>query len=398
MAHELRVGGIRVDARDVAAWFGIAWTGTADSDWRVRGEQYVADHPRSARTGDAQRLALLRRLAAGPATRLELLAAMRGAAGYVGANDFENRLRDLRATDTRAEGRAGIDIEDDGERWWLCEPFPSLEQPDRRALGFAKSMVEQLDGPMALRASSALERMLPGVTGTAEQHSVSKYPASPADLERFHEALAERRPIRIRYYSLNRDAEGTYNVVPVQYVTVGATVKAICVVVDEYATIERELQFALDRLTSVDPLPDWRRPSAKALRLERSPIVLQVTSELYRVMRDRNLFDIAADVTATQHAEDDSWRVTGSFPVALAWDVMEQLCAWAGNAQVLQPYWLVNAVIRRLNAGLRVMAEGAAFEVVKPEPQRPFSSLGEAVAAEHPLPAPTAPRKILPRR
>jgi hypothetical protein len=231
----------------------------------------------------------------------------------------------------------------------------------------------------------------------ASQH-VSRYPASPADLERFHEALNERRPIRIRYYSLNRDAEGTYTVVPVQYVTLGATVKAICVVVTSTGRVERELQFALDRLTAVEALPDWRPVPVSALALQHSRIVLHVTNELYRVMRDRNLFGIATDVDARQNDEDDSWRVTGSFPVALAWDVMEQLCAWAGNAQVWEPYWLVNAVVRRLNAGLRVMQEGAAFETVKPEPERAFGSHGEAVAAEHALPPPSAPRKILPQR
>ena len=397
MGHQLRVDSITVDARDVAAWDGAIWQGTADSQWRVRAERYVAAHPRTARTGDAQRLALLRRLAAGPATRAELLAAMRSA-GYVGATDFENRMRDLRAGDSRAGGRTGLQIDNEGDRWWLREPFAALSEADRRALGFAKAMVDRVDGPMATRATAALERMLPGVTVAAEAAHTTKYPASPADLERFHDAMESRTPIRIRYFSLNRDAEGTYTVVPVQYVTLGATVKAICVVVDQYAKVERELQFALDRLTSVEALEGWRRPRAAALRLQRSPIVLHVTNELYRVMRDRNLFDIAGDVAAEQSAEDDSWRVTGSFPVALAWDVMEQLCAWAGNAQVWEPYWLVNAVVRRLTAGLRVMSEGAAFEVVKPEPERVFDSHGAALAAEAPLPAPTGPRKLAPRR
>jgi hypothetical protein len=113
-------------------------------------------------------------------------------------------------------------------------------------------------------------------------------------------------------------------------------------------------------------------------------------------MRDRNLFGIAADAQAEQDPSDDSWRVTGSFPEALAWDVMEQLCAWAGSAQVWRPYWLVNAVVRRLTAGLQVMVAGEPFRLVKPEPQRSFATHGEAVATLTPLPEPDGPIKLLP--
>ena len=257
-------------------------------------------------------------------------------------------------------------------------------------------MVGRLDGPLATRASAALDRLLPGVSASTAA-APTTYPASPADLERFHAALEGRAPVRIRYFSLNRGVEGTYTVVPVEYVTVGTTVKAVCVDTDEYATVGSERQFALDRLAHVEELPQWRRPPAEALVLERARIVMHVTDALYRVMRDRNLFGIAADVAAKQDVQDDSWRVTGSFPVALAWDVMEQLCAWAGSAQVWEPYWLVNAVVRRLAAGLRVMQEGAAFEVVKPEQARIFASHGEAVAAQEALPPPSAPRKLSPR-
>ena len=396
MGHRLDVAGVALDGRDVAAWAGRHWTGDADPDWQLLGEQYLAAHPRSARPSEAQRLAMLRRLAAGPATKTELLAALR-TTGYVGAADLENRLRELKAGDTRAGGRVGPTVVIDGVQVRLTGPFPALDDPDRRALGFAKSMITRLDGPLATRASAALDRLLPGVSASAAA-AATTYPASPADLERFHAALEGSRPVRIRYFSLNRGVEGTYTVVPVEYVTVGTTVKAICVDVDEYATVGSERQFALDRLAQVEDLPGWRRPPREALALERARIVLHVTDALYRVMRDRNLFGIATDVAATQDAEDESWRVTGSFPVALAWDVMEQVCAWAGSAQVWEPYWLVNAVVRRMAAGLRVMQEGAAFEVVKPEQQRAFASHGEAVAAEEALPPPTAPRKLLPKR
>ena len=395
MGHRLDVAGMALDARDVAAWAGIPWPGQPDAAWTVRGEQYIAEHPRSGRSSEAQRVALLRRLAAGPADKLELLATLR-TVGYVGANDLENRLRELKAGDTRAGGRSGLAITAEADLVTMTEPFAALDDADQRALGFAKTMVDRLDGPMATRASAALERLLPGVSIAATTSSVA-YPASPADLERFHEALQGRRPVRLRYFSLNRGVEGTYTVVPVEYVPVGTTVKAICVDVSADGTTGRERQFALDRLNSVEHLPDWKRPRRTALRLHRETIVLHVTDGLYRVMRDRNLFGIADDVTAEQSDEDDSWRVTGSFPVALAWDVMEQLCGWAGSAQVREPLWLVNAVVRRLHAGVRVLAEGAAFEVVKPEPDRVFADLGEALAAPA-LPPATGPRKLAPRR
>lgn len=397
MGWRLEVDGTSLDGRDVAAWAGRMWDGEADAQWRLLGERYIAEHPRSGRSSEAQRLALLRRLAAGPATRAELLAVMRRA-GWVGADDLENRMRELRSTDRRGAGRAGLSVSGDGVTWRFDEPFADLDPADRRALGFAKAMVGRLDGPLAHRATSALERLLPGVRSTtAAPHGGAGYPASPGDLEKFSEALEARTPIRIRYFSLNRGVLGTYTVVPVEYVTVGATVKAICFLVDAQGQVEREMQLALDRLTSVEPLTDWPVPSEAELQLERTRIVLHVTDELYRVMRDRNVFDIAGEIDAGQDPHDDSWRVTGSFPVVLAWDVMEQLCAWAGSAQVREPLWLVNAVVRRLTAGLRVMAEGDDFEVVKPEPDRDFRSHRDAVAIDAPLPARTGPRKLRPR-
>ena len=401
MGHELPVEvegrTVVLDGRDVAQWEGRTWTGAVDGSWQQAADRYIAEHPRAAGVAESQRLAIVRRLAAGPATRGELLALMRQS-GYVGATDLENRVRDLRAGDSRAGGRSGLKISGGDDRYWFTEALPLLDAPDRRALGFAKTMVGRLDGPMAMRAASAMERLLPGVGETGGAAPGLRYPAKPADFERFHEALEQRRPIRVRYFSLNHGREGTYDLVPVEYVTLGTTVKAICVEVTPAGETRRELQFALDRLSAVELLPDWPQPAAAQLVLHRCPIVLHVTDGLFRVMRDRDLFGIATDVDAVQDDEDDSWRVTGSFPVALAWDVMEQLCAWAGNAQVREPLWLVNAVVRRLTAGLRVMQEGGAFELVKPEPERVFASHGEAVSTVTPLPEPTGPRRLQPRR
>jgi predicted DNA-binding transcriptional regulator YafY len=393
MGHDLGVAQATLDGRDVGAWAGRTWTGAVDGDWVELGERYVQAHPRTpGGVAEAQRLALLRRLAAGPAARAELLAAMR-TAGYVGATDFENRMRDLRAGDSRAAGRAGLAVQTDGIRWWLPEPFALLGDADRRALGFARAMVARLDGPLATQAELALDRMLPGV-GTMGAHIAPQYPASPADFERFHLAMEAHTPVRVRYFSLNSGRERTYNLVPLEYVAVGTTVKAVCIEVNQTGRPVMERQFAMDRVRAVEALEGWPRPADSDLAPRRSELVLEVTEELYQVMRDRNLFGTAA--ATAEEMEAGVWRVTGSFPVALAWDVMEQLCAWAGNAQVRRPYWLVNAVVRRLSAGLRVMVEGAAFELVKPEVERSFADHRDAVASEQPLPAATGPRKLPP--
>jgi hypothetical protein len=387
-----------VDGRDVATW-AQARAGVAgdDRDWVLRASEYVDEHPRAAaRTADSQRLAILRRLAAGPATRAELLAAMR-TAGWVGHQDLENRLRDLRGTDTRGGARAGrIDVHCEGERYWLTEPFALLDDADRRALGFAKAMLERLDGPMPVDATAVLDRLLPGLAASGRR-TAARYRASAGDFQRFDAALRARRPVRVRYFSLNSGQERTYELVPVEYVALGATVKAVCVEVDAFGRRVGEdgRQFALDRLLAVEELPDWPTPRRSQLALPRSDIVLEVTDALYQVMRQRNLFAIA-DETA-EEVDLGVWRVRGSFPTALAWDVMEQLCAWAGNAQVHRPFWLVNAVVRRLRAGLRVMEEGAAFELVKPDASTPFASHRDAVAAEPP-PEGTGARKLAPRR
>jgi hypothetical protein len=361
----------------------------------------VDAHPRADSQGvaGAQRLAILRRLAAGPATKPELLAAMR-VAGWVGANDLENRLRDLRATDSRSGAAlVGLDVQIQDGRYRLAEPFPTLGEPDLRALGFAKAMVGQLHGPLAAGATAALEHLLPGVAPGRGSRAATAYRARAVDYERFEGAREERRAARVRYFSLNSGRVGHYLLVPVEYVTVGATVKAICVRVgDDGRRVEAfDRQFAMDRLLQVETLPEQPPTPKRDLKLRRSPIVLELSDALYNVSRQRDLFGLGS-VEGVQNDYDESWRVTGRFPMALSWDVMEQLCAWSGQVQVHEPLWLVNAVVRRLRAGLRVMEEGAGFQLVKPEPERRFADHGEAVTIDEPLPEPTGPRKLQPPR
>lgn len=391
---------VHVDGRDVAAWSGTGLRPDArDHAWAERAAAYVDANPRAASEGiaGAQRLAILRRLAAGPATTVQLLAAMR-TVGWVGANDLDNRLRDLRAADSRSGAAlVGLDVRAEDGRYRLGEPFATLSEADRRALGFAKAMVAQLDGPLAAGASAALEHLLPGVAAGRVPRGASAYRARAVDYQRFEAARQDRRAVRVRYFSLNSGREGHYVLVPVEYVTVGATVKAICVRVDEHGTrVEQfDRQFAMDRLLEVQLLEGQPRTPKRDLGLRRSPVVLELSDALYNVSRQRDLFGLGA-VEGKQNAYDDSWRVHGLFPTALSWDVMEQLCAWSGQVQVHEPLWLVNAVVRRLRAGLRVMEVGEPFELVKPEMDRTFASPGEAVTVEEPLPESTAPKKLAP--
>ncbi len=393
---------VRVDARDVARWAGLAPpAGTPDERWVERAALYVREHPRrgSAGIGAAQRLALLRRLAAGPATTEELLDALR-TVGWVGADDLENRLRELRASDGRAgEAAVGLAVSSRAGRYELSEPFPTLEQADLRALGFAKAILSQLDGPLAATAGAALDALVPGLTAHGAPRTGASHRARAADYERFEAARLERRGVRVRYFSLNSGREGRYLLVPVEYVTVGAAIKALCVRVDEagHRVEDFERQFAMDRLLEVTPVEGQPPTDEADLQLARSRIVLEVSSVLAEVLRQRNIFGLAEADAAQSLGYEDAWRVTGTFPKALAWDVMEQLCAWAGQAQVREPLWLVNAVVRRLRAGLRVMEEGAAFDLVKPELDRPFADHGEAVRSDEALPEPTGPRKLAPR-
>lgn len=170
--------------------------------------------------------------------------------------------------------------------------------------------------------------------------------------------------------------------------------KAVCIDVDAAGEPGRDRQFALDRIravaaTDLAPLPEDR------IALRRETLHIEVTDPLYRIMRDRNQFNIgSAEAVQT---DIDRWQVRGEFPVALGWDVMEQMCAWAGSVVVHGPLWLANAVTRRLRAGLRAM-EDAQMELVKPDPDRVFTDLEHAIyddAPDQPS-APTRPRKLSP--
>ena len=383
MGHAIRIvrdgQALVVDGRDVAGWRGRAAAGGAygGGDWQVHAEDYVEAHPRGGRFADTQRLALLQRLAAGPATTAELLTALRRA-GWVAASDLENRVRDLRGGGQRGAGRTvALAIERDGDVWRLLEPLPALDAPSRRALGFAKALVAQHGTPLGATAVQALDGLLPGLAPVTGERTTATMRAKAEHLHAFEHARQERRPVRITYWSITSEANHTYLLVPVEYVPTGPALKAVCVVVRSDGTKVAERQFALDRLVAVERTA--MKPLApEALALERSHLHLEVTGTLRRILLDRNQFGVR-DAEARE-VDEDVWEVRGSFPTVLGWDVMEQVCAWAGSAVVREPLWLVAAVVRRLRAGLEAMETGR-LRLVAPDHARSYASLAEALYA-----------------
>lgn len=167
-----------LDRDDVLAWAGRTDVDVAD-DLDALAEAYVGANPRPRPDAQGgvnvparQRVALLRRLAAGPATRRDLLAAMRAAAGYVGGDDWRNRLDELRGRGKRGGGHAPLPIAHDAEAdvYRLTEPFPAISAEDRATAGRLKALVADA-GDDAARA--LLDALLPGVPEVRDQDGSS---------------------------------------------------------------------------------------------------------------------------------------------------------------------------------------------------------------------------------
>lgn len=390
----MHLDGVRrgLDARDVGLWRG--GTGPADEE---DAHAYAAAHPRptsTSRGGTAgrQRLAALRLLAAAPATRDELRTAMR-AAGWVAATDVDNRLRELR--ELAASGAVPA-LHDDGERIALTEPFPTLGGDSHQALSFARSLLTHTPDALAGTAAAALDGLVPTLTADTGHQSE---PRVSLARQRLDAARADGHAVHVRFWSLNSGMERTTTVLPLRYATGGSAVKALCAPVDpDGHRVAGDIQLALDRLRAVEPVVGWPGPQPEASHLQRSPIRLLVTRVLHDVMIDRNLFDVQG--RSVREVDHDVLEVDGTFPVALAWDVMEQLCAWAGVCQPHAPLWLVHAVVERLRAGLAVMELAEPFRTVKPDVARQFDSLADALQPddEDPAEEPSRARRLDPRR
>lgn len=154
----------------------LAWVDVADDRPVELSEElltaYVVANPRPAPDAQGavnvparQRMALLRRLAAGPASRRELLTAMRDAAGYVGGDDWRNRMDELRGAGQRGGGHTPLPIDHDAatDTYRLTESFPALTASERDALGRVKAVLHDVDdGGLAL-GRMVLNALLPDV-------------------------------------------------------------------------------------------------------------------------------------------------------------------------------------------------------------------------------------------
>lgn len=159
-----------VERDDVVAWSGLSPEAAGSrTELDAAAARYVAAHPRPAPDAQGgvnvparQRMALLRRLAAGPATRLELLATMRASVGYVGGDDWRNRLDELRGRGKRGGGHPALPIDHDAatDSYRLTEPFPTLPARDRATLGRLKAAVADAGDE---RARALLDALAPGV-------------------------------------------------------------------------------------------------------------------------------------------------------------------------------------------------------------------------------------------
>lgn len=388
-------GPIKVDARDVADWEGRSVADPDDPMWRSIAERYVDAHPRpAARFSDGQRVAILRCLAAGPADTRSVLRAMRQV-GYVGASDLENRLRDLRATGKRGgDHAAALPVVSDGDVHRLTQPLPLLDDLQRTALGHVKTLVARQPTPLVGHAMQVLDGLLPGVGATTGADGNRTMRLGTADMQRFEHARTTRTPVSVEYHSMNSGRTKSYLLVPVTYVPTGPAMKAVCVEVDRDGNPGEERQFALERIHRVRDAD--MPPLAEPIHLRTEPLHLVVMRDLYRIMADRNQFNISG-FEARELPDSDHWEVYGEFPVVLGWDVMEQMCAWAGSVVVYQPLWLVNAVMRRLHAGLSAMQD-SELRLEKPRPGEAFADLEDALFRVEPDPvvAPVGPTKLAP--
>lgn len=167
---------VSVDRRDVLAWAGVdPPRGRRTAAAERHGPDYVAANPRpepdaqgAVNVPARQRTALLRRLAAGPATRTQLLGVMRDAAGYVGGDDWRNRLDELRGRGRRGGGHTPLPIAHDEatDTYRLTESFALLDDGERAALARVKGLLHAAGAPVR-PGRVLLDGMLPDIAPAA---------------------------------------------------------------------------------------------------------------------------------------------------------------------------------------------------------------------------------------
>lgn len=349
-----------VDRDDVLAWAGRdPDPGRATEEARAHAAAYVRANPRPERdaqgavnTPARQRRALLRRLAAGPATRTELLAVMRRAAGYVGGDDWRNRMDELRGRGRRGGGHPELAMVHDEptDTYRLTESFPHLSEADRAELGRVKGLLRER-GRLG-RGRVLLDGILPDVPASPLEDGVAAYP-SQAALGRLDRALYERCPVELRYRPEEGGAEVHETVLPLAYLPGGTVAHVHVSRLDDAGERVGGVVLPLDRVVEVGrctaaPAPGGGGPTTR--------LVLWVTEQLWDLLRTRPLLDL--DPQPSHAPVPGLLEVRGTFDRELSWELLRVLLRWAGSVRVVAPDWLAAAYTRRCLEGLVAQLRG----------------------------------------
>lgn len=333
---------ISVEGEDVLAWVGDPTApDTSDGDAaRARAEAYIRANPRpdpDAQGGvnipARQRMALLRRLAAGPATKTELLEAMRRAAGYVGGDDWRNRYDELRGHGKRGGGHLPLPIQHDeaSDTYRLIETFATLSDGQRRSLAHAKAALDERMG----QATVVLDGLLPDVTVVDEPAWQLDYASSDA-LATLDLALERAAAIELRHLDDRRGRRAALLGVPKAYVTTPGGLAVHLVEIDPaghrvagaVVSIRDVRDVILHPEVEIDPL---------ALEPVTTPLHLRAEADV----ATRLIEALAAlGIDVARPTGGDGVVLVGELDVDLARQALDALLLVGGGVTVRSPSWL----------------------------------------------------------
>ncbi|MFP5310135.1 MAG: hypothetical protein ACLGIR_11235 [Actinomycetes bacterium] len=409
MKVQVRVEGrtLSVEGEDVLRWKGLVAADDRVALAREHALAYVDAHPRpekdaqgSANIPARQRLALLRRLAAGPADRHELLEAMRDAAGWVGASDWRNRTDELRGHGKRGGGHTPLPLEEDEDGTLrLTEAFPAFSDEQRLDLSLALGALDHFGGAAA-GARTTIQGIAPDVAPTSVEAGTVRYPSDTV-LDRFQAAMRHGTVVRLEYRTQGQVLKVYERVLPLRYLSGDTAVRAYVAELRPDGTRLRGIQLALDRFVKVEDVPGCT-PAPDAKDEPRSELVLWVTRRVLELLRSRELFELdvaGATEVAVDEGDATMWEVHGSFATELNWEVLRVLLSFTGSVRVVEPAWLGAAFVRRCVEGLLAQlslpadTDAASY----PDPRLPEAEERvEQVGRELPGPLESALELLLP--
>ncbi|MBW3663804.1 MAG: hypothetical protein KY469_11955 [Actinobacteria bacterium] len=337
---------ISVEGEDVLAWDGHGATGNgADTEFaRARAAAYVRANPRpdpDAQGGvnvpARQRMALLRRLAAGPASKLELLQAMRAAAGYVGGDDWRNRYDELRGHGKRGGGHLPLPIEHDelSDTYRLVESFAALSEVQRRMLGHAKAALDGLGA-----ATIVLDGLLPDIAPPGR-------PAVDLDhvrgdvLTTLDAALDRNGVVELYHDDERRGTDAIVTGVPRAYVTAPHGLMLWIVHVDEKGARVGGGTVPVRGIQRVVLHPEIR-PRPEILRAPTVPLRIRVDRGAARLCDE--LEALGLDVEPGPVGASGQVVLEGELNVDLAHEALDTLLVAEGPVTVLTPRWLAAGI------------------------------------------------------